>query len=95
MVKVTHAAITKITNEVQDVINEGKKPLIRLSMGIGWGGPQLRLTLEESALDTDEIIEIDGIQFLINERDQVYFNNVKIDYTKSLFGGGQFTILRV
>ena len=35
MVKVTHAAITKITNEVQDVINEGKKPLIRLSMGIG------------------------------------------------------------
>jgi len=35
MVKVTHAAITKITNEVQDVINEGKKPLIRFSMGIG------------------------------------------------------------
>lgn len=95
MVKVTHAAIIKITNEVQDVINEGKKPLIRLSMGIGWGGPQLRLTLEESALDTDEIFELDGIQFLVNERDQVYFNNVKIDYTKSIFGDGQFTILRV
>lgn len=35
MLKVTHAAISAITNEVQDVIDEGKKPLIRLSMGIG------------------------------------------------------------
>ncbi len=35
MVKVTHAAIAKITNEVQDLINEGKKPLIRFAMGIG------------------------------------------------------------
>ncbi len=35
MVKVTHTAISAITSEVQDIINEGKKPLIRLSMGIG------------------------------------------------------------
>lgn len=35
MVKVTHAAITKIMKEVQDLIDEGKKPIIRLSMGIG------------------------------------------------------------
>lgn len=35
MVKITHAAIVKITNEVKDVIDEGKKPLIRLAMGIG------------------------------------------------------------
>lgn len=35
MVKVTQSAITAITNEVQDIIDEGKKPLIRFSMGIG------------------------------------------------------------
>jgi hypothetical protein len=35
MVKVTHAAIVKITKEVQNLIDEGKKPYIRLSMGIG------------------------------------------------------------
>jgi hypothetical protein len=35
MVQVTHAAIAKITEEVQDIINEGKKPKIRLAMGIG------------------------------------------------------------
>lgn len=35
MLKVTHAAITAIKSEIQDVIDEGKKPLIRFSMGIG------------------------------------------------------------
>lgn len=35
MVKVTPVAITSIKKEVQDLIDEGKKPLIRLSMGIG------------------------------------------------------------
>ncbi len=35
MVKITQAAISIITEEIQDVINEGKTPFIRLSMGIG------------------------------------------------------------
>lgn len=35
MIKVTQAAITKIKSEVQDVIDEGRKPFIRLEMGIG------------------------------------------------------------
>lgn len=35
MVQVTQTAMTAITNEVQDLLNDGKKPLIRLSMGIG------------------------------------------------------------
>jgi Fe-S cluster assembly iron-binding protein IscA len=95
MLKITDAAIKQITKEVQDIINEGKKPFIRLAMGIGWGGPQLRLALEESALDSDEIIEQGEIQFLVDERSKVYFNSAKIDFTKSLFGGGQFIVLKV
>lgn len=35
MVKITHAAIVAITEEIQDLMNEDNKPLIRLSMGIG------------------------------------------------------------
>lgn len=35
MVMVTQAAISEISKEVNDLINEGKKPLIRLAMGIG------------------------------------------------------------
>lgn len=55
----------------------------------------MRLTLEELALENDEMIEQDGIIFLVNERDQVYFHHAKIDYVRTLFGGGQFTVLRV
>lgn len=35
MIKITHAAIAAITKEIQELINEENKPLIRLSMGIG------------------------------------------------------------
>lgn len=35
MLQITHAAISVIKNEVKDVIEEGKKPFIRLEMGIG------------------------------------------------------------
>lgn len=93
MVKLTKAAVLEITNEVKDLINEGKKPLIRLSMGIGWGGPSLHLALVESALENDEIIEESGIRFLVNERDKGYFENSKIDYKKTFYGGGQFILL--
>jgi Fe-S cluster assembly iron-binding protein IscA len=95
MVKVTKSAIDVIKSEVKDEINEGKKPFIRLAMGIGWGGPKLRLTLEESALDDDAVTEIEGIQFLVHEKDKVYFDEAKIDYVKTLFGGGEFKVLRV
>ena len=39
MVKVTHAAISAITSEVQDVIDNGNKPLIRFSDGHWLRGP--------------------------------------------------------
>ncbi|WP_409254267.1 iron-sulfur cluster biosynthesis family protein [Bacillus sp. SCS-153A] len=48
--------------------------------------------MEESALENDEVIEQDGILFLIHESSKPYFNQVKIDYVKSLFGG-RFIVL--
>lgn len=35
MVKVTQSAIEVIRSQVKDVIEQGKKPFIRLEMGIG------------------------------------------------------------
>jgi hypothetical protein len=35
MVKITPAAITAIKSEIQDILEEGKKPLIRFAMSIG------------------------------------------------------------
>ena len=95
MVKLTQAAFSQIIQEVQDVIDEGKKPFIRLTMGIGWGGPQLRLALEESALEQDEIIDHNEIILLVHENDKVYFDNAKIDYTKNVLGEGKFIVLKV
>ncbi|WP_283244068.1 hypothetical protein [Bacillus suaedaesalsae] len=40
-------------------------------------------------------MEEEGIQFLVHERNRIYFDRAKIDYTKSLFGGGQFVVLQV
>ena len=93
MITVTEPALTKIRSEVIEIIEEGKKPMIRLLMGIGWGGPKLRLALEESALHDDEIFEEDGIQFLVNKNARPYFNNVKIDFTRDILGRGEFVIL--
>ncbi|MBM7573265.1 hypothetical protein [Aquibacillus albus] len=53
------------------------------------------MALEESASENDSITEENGIKFLISEKDSVYFNNAKIDYINTLFGGGQFQVLRV
>ncbi|QOR69053.1 hypothetical protein IM538_12305 [Cytobacillus suaedae] len=46
-------------------------------------------------MQNDEMTEQDGIQFLVHEKDKVYFDSAKIDYTKKLLGGGEFTVLRV
>jgi hypothetical protein len=35
MVKITQPALDAITKEIQDVIDEGKKPFIRFSMAAG------------------------------------------------------------
>jgi Fe-S cluster assembly iron-binding protein IscA len=39
--------------------------------------------------------EIEGIQFLVHEIDKVYFEEAKIDYVKTVLGGGEFKVLRV
>ncbi|GAA0500825.1 hypothetical protein GCM10008986_30220 [Salinibacillus aidingensis] len=46
-------------------------------------------------MKNDQQFEAHGIEFLINEKDQPYFNNTKIDYTRTLLGGGKFEVLRV
>jgi hypothetical protein len=31
--------------------------------------------------------------FLVNERDSVYFEKVKIDYKRTMFSGGEFVVI--
>lgn len=92
MVTITKAAVTKIKEEMDHYLKAGEVLFLRLGMGIGWGGPQLRLTLEESALPTDEQFEQDGIKFLVNNRDKHFFDGVTVDFRKSWMGGS-FTLV--
>jgi len=53
------------------------------------------LALEESSKSNDQVTEVDGIKFLINSSQSSYFENVKLDYTKGMFGMGEFKLVRV
>lgn len=93
MIQVTQSALNEIRNSIKRYENEIENPYIRLNMSIGWGGPQLKLALEESAGEKDQVIEVEGIKFLVQDNATAYFQNTKIDYLKGMFGSGEFKIL--
>jgi Fe-S cluster assembly iron-binding protein IscA len=40
-------------------------------------------------------VEVEGIKFLYDENQAPYFSKAKVDYTKNLFGTGEFKVLQV
>jgi len=95
MLQVTASAIEQIREQLEELEEESPNPFIRLYMSLGWGGPRLQLALEESANSNDAVTEVDGINFLVDSNQSSYFDNVKLDYTKNLFGLGEFHILNM
>lgn len=95
MLQVTKSAVDKIKEELEDMGVEADKPFIRVYMALGWGGPRVQLALEESANSNDSVTEVDGINFLVDANQSAYFNNTKLDYTKNLFGFGEFHIINL
>jgi len=91
MITITPAAIEEINRALAKYDNE---KYVRLNMGVGWGGPRLELTLEESAATEDSLYELEGIKFLIHDKKKPYFDQTKLDYVKGWFGG-EFKLLRV
>lgn len=94
MVQVTDAAIVELKNQLNSLKVKEEDAMIRLYMSAGWGGPQLQLALEESALDNDSTIKQGGVTFLVNERDQGYLSGITIDFRETWFGNGQFVMER-
>ena len=90
----------KITGSAHDfllsVLEREEDPLyVRVTMGIGWGGPQLKLSLEEQPLKGDEIYEFGDIKILIHERDYVYFDHTKLDYVTDVLGKGKLQLIKI
>ena len=96
MFKVTAAALTVLDQAIaQEQTNELEKLYVRLSMGIGWGGPQLKLSLEEQPISGDQVHAFDHVDILIHENDFNYFDHTKLDYIKDVLGKGKFQLLKI
>lgn len=95
MIQVTESAVQQIKVLQEKYKDEMKEQFIRLNMVIGWGGPDLQLALDESATKNDQLVEYENIKFLFDSRKEAYFNGIKLDYVKNVFGQGQFKIIKV
>ena len=95
VLSITESAHKILQCAIKNESSDGEKLYVRLTMGIGWGGPQLRVALEERPLTNDQVFNFDEVSVLIHERDLVYFNQSKLDYTKDVFGIGKFNLLKV
>lgn len=65
----------------QEKITEDEQLYVRLSMGAGWSGSKLALSLEEKPLQKDEIIEWKELFILIHEQDRPHFEQMTLDIT--------------
>ncbi|MTI96229.1 MAG: hypothetical protein FH749_12255 [Firmicutes bacterium] len=53
------------------------------------------MALEESAQESDTVFDVEGINFVVSEKQQHYFEDVKLDFTENFFGSPQFRFLRM
>ena len=96
MLKITEAAYHILLSAVEkEKKTEGEVLYVRLTMGIGWGGPQLKLSLEEKPLQEDQLITIDELNIVIHHQDRVYFENSKLDFQTDVLGKGRFQVLKM
>ena len=95
MFTITDRAYTALKNVIDKERNNDETLYIRLSMGIGWGGPKIQLSLEERPITDDRTYTFDELQLLIHEQDFVYFDHTKLDYVTDLLGSNRFQLLRV
>ncbi|WP_277875339.1 hypothetical protein [Cytobacillus oceanisediminis] len=41
------------------------------------------------------MLEIEGVEVLIHERDYIHFDSTKLDYVEDVFGRGRFQLLKI
>lgn len=96
LLKMTENARILLEAAIEKEKQTPDEPLfVRLSMGVGWGGPKLNLSLEERKISGDLIFEFDSVKIIIHEREYVYFENTKLDYVRDALGNGAFKLLKI
>ena len=87
MVKITELAAQKV-KEVLKAQNK-EKALLRLYLvGVGCGGPNFGMTLDESKTEDDILDEEYGVSIIIDKKLSTYLEGATIDYVESANGGG-------
>lgn len=56
--------------------------------GLGCGGPQYGLALEEKATSEDRITESNGVKIFLDENMDVLLSGAEIDYIETEYGAG-------
>ncbi len=90
MVNITEKAAAELKKILE---KENKQDFgLRISIaGMGCGGPQYMLTLDEKPGEGDEVIECSGIKIFLNEKTKIVLDGSEIDYVETPQGAG-FTI---
>ena len=85
---VTPAAAEKISGLIAEKNLSAEYGLRVFVSGGGCSGLQYGMMFENSPLDTDRVIETDGVKLIIDEISLPYLQGANIDFVDSLMGGG-------
>jgi iron-sulfur cluster assembly protein len=87
MINLTQSALSAISR----FINSSETTIAGLRIqvsGGGCSGLQYSMKLEESAEETDQVLEFDGINILIDPESAPLMEGVELDFVDSLEGSG-------
>lgn len=78
----------KFTEKAIEAFKKEKKTentMIRIAFeGFGWGGPKLRVVLEEQKNNDDIVIEVDNIHVVYEKALKPYIERIVVDYKNLL-----------
>ena len=87
MITITDKAIAKI-KEISEAEGIGHTTVRIKVLGGGCSGFTYDMEYEDKVGDLDEIMEQDGVKVVVDSVSVQYLENVSIDYTDGLMGGG-------
>ncbi len=86
LVTMTQKAKSKVLEYLKDEENKGKALRVYVEGG-GCAGFQYGLAFDDKR-ETDTVVEIDGIEVVIDPMSQTYLEGSSIDFVDGLYGAG-------
>lgn len=78
---------TQASEKIKDILAEENNPAVKLRVfvqGGGCSGFQYGFTLEEEISDDDFIMEINGVELVVDSMSMQYLQGAEIDYKEEL-----------